>query len=61
MAPLEDERKLVFLVALREPRWAMLAMLAMLDFWTNTIDQVIDKVLKKDIVTILCRKAHYNS
>ena len=45
MAPLEDERKLVFLVAFQEPLWTMLAVL---DFWTSPIDQVIDRVLEMD-------------
>ena len=42
-APLEDKAKVVFLAALWEP---LRTMIAMLDFRTNTIDQVIDRVLE---------------
>ena len=38
----EDEAKAVFLAALREP---LRTMCAVLDFQTNTMDQVIDRVL----------------
>ena len=44
-APPEDEAEAVFLAALREPLWTMLAVL---DFRTSTIDEVIDWVLDMD-------------
>ena len=43
--PPEDEVKAVFLAALREP---LRTMCVVLDFQTNTMDQVIDRVLEMD-------------
>ena len=44
-APSEDEAKSIFLAVLWEP---LQTMLSVLDFQTNTIDQVIDRVLEID-------------
>mgnify|MGYP000597861148 CR=1 FL=1 len=44
-APLEDEAKAVYLAALRE---SLRTMCVVLDFRTNTIDQVVDQVLEMD-------------
>ena len=44
-APLEDEAKAVYLAALRE---SLRTMCVVVDFRTNTIDQVVDRVLEKD-------------
>ena len=44
-APPEEDVKEIFLAALREPLWTTLAVV---DFKTNTIDQVIDRVLNME-------------
>ena len=44
-APLEDEAKVMFLAALREP---LRRMCGVLDFRTSTMDHVIDRVLEID-------------
>ena len=43
-APPEEEAKAVFLVAL----WELRTVCAVIDFRTNTIDQVIDRVMEMD-------------
>ena len=42
---MKDEEKTIFLAALQEP---LRIMLAVLHFKTNTMDQVIDRVLEMD-------------
>ena len=44
-APSEDEAKVVFLATLREP---LRTTLSVFDFRTNTIDEVVDRVLEMD-------------